>query len=58
MDWHFAMMNDFPRNDAYNGALKLAIAEQRAAGNGDPFVLDIGNCSCGDHMGYPPKRWP
>ncbi|MBF0587535.1 MAG: tetratricopeptide repeat protein [Magnetococcales bacterium] len=34
-NWHFAMMNDLPRNDAYEAAIKAAVTP-------DSTVLDIG----------------
>ena len=34
-DWHYAMMNDHPRNDFYEAALRRVVTP-------DPIVLDIG----------------
>lgn len=42
--WHFPMMNDRRRNEAYESALRAEIARRREAG-ANPLVLDIGSGS-------------
>ena len=40
--WHFDMVQDDLRNDAYEAAIRSAIARRRAMGSEDVTVLDIG----------------
>ncbi len=42
--WHFRMLNDRPRNEAYRRALQKVVAEEAARLGRPPVVLDIGTC--------------